>query len=149
MALAGLIATGVAVLVLAGSMVMGIGGTGGAGEPAAAAADRLPERRIRVEVLNAAGIPRLAQRGTDLLRDRGFDVVYYGNARGFHPDTSLVLDRVGDPAAAAAVAEAIEVPRVRAERDTSLYLEATVVLGTDWVLADDSDLITDDTEDPL
>ena len=46
-------------------------------------------------------------------------------------------DRVGDPAAAAAVADAIEVGRVRTERDTSLYLEATVVLGKDWVLAED------------
>jgi hypothetical protein len=97
------------------------------------AAAELPERRIRVEVLNAAGIPRLAQRGTDQLRDGGFDVVYFGNARGFHRDTSLVLDRVGDPAAAAAVAEAIGIERVRSEPDTSLYLEATVVLGRDWV----------------
>lgn len=105
-------------------------------EPATAAAARLPAERIRVEVLNAAGIPRLAQRGTDLLRDRGFDVVFYGNARGFHADTSLVVDRVGDPAAAAAVAEAIGIERVRSEPDSTLYLEATVVLGRDWVGAD-------------
>ena len=133
-AIAGLVVTGLAVLVLAGSMVMGMRGEGE--EPASAAAARLPDRRIRVEVLNAAGIPRLAQRGTDLLRDRGFDVVYYGNAHGFAPESSLVLDRVGDAAAAASVAEAIGIRHVRSEPDTSLYLEATVVLGRDWELAD-------------
>lgn len=126
----GLVATSALVLVLVASLVMGVGG--GADEDAAGAAEALPERRIRVEVLNAAGIPRLAQRGTDQLRERGFDVVYYGNASGFHPDTSLVLDRVGDPEAAAAVAEALELERVREARDTSLYLEATVILGSDW-----------------
>jgi hypothetical protein len=96
-----------------------------------------PGRRIRVEVLNAAGIPRLAQRGTDRLRELGFDVVYYGNASGFHADTSLVLDRMGDAAAAAAVAEAIGVQRIRTAPDSTLYLEVTVVLGTDWQATDE------------
>lgn len=117
------------VLLLVGSMVVGVGDR--EATDSAQRAD-IPARRIRVEVLNAAGIPRLAQRGTDRLRDKGFDVVYYGNAHGYHPDTSLVLDRVGDPAAARAVAEALGLTRVRDSRDTSLYLEATVILGSDW-----------------
>lgn len=126
LAVLALVALGLAALVLVGR---------GAGEPegAAASGETGPaERRIRVEVLNAAGIPRLAQRGTDRLRDRGFDVVYFGNARGFHPDTSLVLDRVGDLEAARAVADALGVTQVRSAPDTSLYLEVTVVLGKDW-----------------
>ena len=120
-----------AVLVLLGSMVAGMlreppaEGEIPPAEPAA--------RRVRVEVLNAGGVPRLARRGTEQLRDAGFDVVYYGNApRTFHPDTTLVLDRVGDPAAAAAVAAALGVERVRAAPDSGLYLEVTVVLGRDW-----------------
>jgi hypothetical protein len=130
----GLVLTVLALLVAVG---LRVSEAGREEEPnAAAAAEDLPDRRIRVEVLNAAGIARLAQRGTDLLRDRGFDVVYFGNARGFHPDTSLVLDRVGDPEAAAAVAEAIGIERVRAEPDSGLYLEATVILGTDWEKAE-------------
>jgi hypothetical protein len=131
--LAALAVTMLGVLVLLGSMLLGLRarsvetpfGSGGEEEGA-------PERRIRVEVLNAAGIPRLAQRGTDRLRDQGFDVVYFGNARGFHADTSLVLDRVGDPEAAQEVARALGVGRVRSLPDSSLYLEVTVVLGRDW-----------------
>lgn len=132
-ALVGLALTVIAVAVLLGSMILGIGG-GATGAAGASAKDTVvaPERRIRVEVLNAAGIPRLAQRGTDHLRDRGFDVVHYGNARGYHPDTTLVLDRVGDAEAAAAVASALGVQRVRAVPDSTLYLEVTVILGSDW-----------------
>lgn len=129
--IAALAAVCLAVLVLIGSMVAGLVGD----SPAVSEAPP-PEpeaRRVRVEVLNAAGVPRLARRGTEHLRDAGFDVVYYGNARGFHPDTTLVLDRVGDAAAAAAVAGALGVERIRAEPDTGLYLEVTVVLGRDWV----------------
>ena len=36
--------------------------------------------RVRVEVLNAGGVPGMASRATDHLRESGFDVVYYGNA---------------------------------------------------------------------
>lgn len=130
LALAGLLVTAVLVLVLLGSLVRGVA-RGGEGE-VPRRIEAPPDRRIRVEVLNAAGVPRMAQRGTDRLRDRGFDVVYYGNARGFHPDTSLVLDRVGDPAAAEAVARAIGIRRVREAPDSTLYLEVSVILGSDW-----------------
>lgn len=129
--IAALAAVCLAVLVLIGSMVAGV-----VRDPPAVGEPPPPEpeaRRVRVEVLNAAGVPRLARRGTEQLRDAGFDVVYYGNARGFHPDTTLVLDRMGDAAAAAAVAEALGVQRVRLEPDSGLYLEVTVVLGRDWV----------------
>ena len=40
---------------------------------------------------------------------------------------------VEQAAAAAAVAEALGVQRVRLEPDSGLYLEVTVVLGRDWV----------------
>lgn len=122
---------GVAAVLLAW---LGITFGGGKSEEssAVARAEAPAEQRIRVEVLNAAGIPRLAQRGTDRLRDQGFDVVFYGNASGFSPDSSVVVDRVGDLAAAMAVAEAIGIHRVRTDPDSTLYLEVTVVLGRDW-----------------
>lgn len=122
------------VLVLLGSLVAGIG----RGHPPVtslvtpAAAPAPPEGRVRVEVLNAAGIPNLARTATLRLRDRGFDVVYFGNARGFSPDTSLVLDRAHHPDAARQVAAAIGIDRVLTRPDTSLYLDVSVVLGKDW-----------------
>ena len=128
----GLIATGGAVVVLLVSLVAGIGRGGGgavarAGDPEAAA-----EARVRVQVLNAAGIAGLARAATLELRDRGFDVVEYGNTRAFGPDSSLVLDRVGVPEHAEAIAAALGIGRVESRPDTSLYVEATVVLGADW-----------------
>jgi LytR cell envelope-related transcriptional attenuator len=91
-----------------------------------------PAARVRVEVLNASGRAGLAREATRLLRDAGFDVVHYGNARGFPPDTSLVLDRAGRMDAARQVADALRIRRVVARPDSNLFLDATVVLGRDW-----------------
>lgn len=90
------------------------------------------EKPVRVEVLNASGRPGLAAEVRRILRDRGFDVVDIGNAPGFAPDTSLVLDRVGRMDAARQVADALGIRRVYARPDSNLYLDATVVLGRDW-----------------
>jgi hypothetical protein len=87
---------------------------------------------IRVEVLNASGVPGVARRGTERLRSRGFDVVYYGNASGFSPESSVVIDRAGNTAAADSVAGALGLRSVRVNPDSTLYLDVTVVLGRDW-----------------
>jgi len=86
----------------------------------------------RVEVLNASGVPGLARRGTEVLRDGGYDVVSFGNAPGFAPDSSLVLDRVGRMELARSVADAVQIPRVYARPDSNVYVDVTVVLGRDW-----------------
>lgn len=91
-----------------------------------------PEGRVRVEVLNAGGNANMARRATDLLRDAGFDVVYFGNAEAFGADSTLVVDRVGDLDAARAVADALGTRHVRAEPDSNLYLDVTVLLGKEW-----------------
>jgi len=101
------------------------------GDPLAALA-RMREPRVRVEVLNAAGRAGLAREATQRLRDHGFDVVFFGNAREFGRDSSVVLDRVGTIEVAREVAEALGIAAVRSEPDTTLLLEVTVVLGKDW-----------------
>lgn len=131
-----------AVAVLVGSLAAGLTGRRGGAGDAGAEGDRAdaaarggvprPTERVRVEVLNASGVPGLARRGTDALRDVGFDVVSYGNAPGFAPDTSLVLDRVGRMELARSVADALQVPRVVARPDSNVYVDVTVVLGRDW-----------------
>ncbi|MFP3947878.1 MAG: LytR C-terminal domain-containing protein [Longimicrobiales bacterium] len=88
--------------------------------------------RVRVEVLNAGGRPDMARRAVDILRDRGFDVVYFGNAESFGQDTSRVLDRVGRVDAARAVADALGIETVESGRNENLYLDVTVRLGLDW-----------------
>ena len=128
--LAGLVATLLAVGLLAGSMILGLV-RDRRGAPAVVS-DAGTATRVRVEVLNAAGVPGLARAATERLRDAGFDVVYFGNAGSSGGDTSMVLHRAGRPDDARRVAEALSIGRVRTRPDTTLYLEATVVLGRDW-----------------
>jgi len=86
--------------------------------------------RIKVEVLNASSVRGAARRATLLLRARGYDVVAMGNSRTTQAPT-LVLDRSNHPEWAALIGKAIGGKPV-ARPDTSRYLDATVVLGTDW-----------------
>jgi hypothetical protein len=141
----GLFVTLLAVAVLVGSLAAGLAGGGGStGAEAPAPPSPEPNRArpstaetsaapVRVAVLNASGIPRLADRGRARLRDDGrFDVKEIGNAPGFAPDSSVVLDRVGQVAHARAVADALGISRVESRPDANLYLDVTVVLGKDW-----------------
>lgn len=94
------------------------------------AADQ-PEN-TRVEVLNGAGTSGLARQATHQLRDQGFDVVYFGNASHFHHERSVVIDRLGEIHRARGVAAALGIDSVTTALDSTLLLEVTVVLGTDW-----------------
>lgn len=87
---------------------------------------------IRVEVLNGAGTSGLARQATHQLRDQGFDVVYFGNASHFHHERSVVIDRLGELHRARGVATALGIDSVATALDSTLLLEVTVVLGTDW-----------------
>lgn len=86
---------------------------------------------VVVEVLNASGRRGLARVATRVLRQAGFDVVYFGTS-GDSLRTSEVLARRGDSAAAARVARAIGAARVRVARDTLLRVDVTVRLGDDY-----------------
>ncbi|MEX0935378.1 MAG: LytR C-terminal domain-containing protein [Gemmatimonadota bacterium] len=88
--------------------------------------------RIRVEVLNAGGVPGAAAAARDELRERGFDVVYYGNASSFERDMSIVFDRAGVRDAAGAVARSIGIASVESEPDSGRLVDVTVLLGSDW-----------------
>jgi hypothetical protein len=92
---------------------------------------RAPEGvRIKVEVLNATKTKGLARRATSYLRDRGFDVVGSGNVTEQRA-TSIVYDRSAHPEWARLVGRAMNAPVV-ARRDSSRYLDVTVLLGADW-----------------
>ncbi len=90
-------------------------------------------RRIRVEVLNGAGVDGLAWRATERLRRQGFDVVYFGNAADFEEDTSVAIARLGEIEPTRRVADVLGLRKVMAIRDESLYLDVTVIVGKDWL----------------
>lgn len=108
-------------------------GTGG-DEPAGNAGTSLhpdEDRRGRIDVRNATTRPGLAADVTGRLRDAGFDVVYFGNA-DVVPDSSAVIDNIGNPSIARAVADELGIRRVLTRVDSTLYLDATVILGVDF-----------------
>lgn len=86
----------------------------------------------RVEVLNGAGEPGIAETTAERLRSRGFDVVFYGNAEDFDVPSTRVLARSDRTGAARKLAAAMGVDSVRSELRPDLYLDATVILGADW-----------------
>lgn len=96
------------------------------------------DRRIRVEVLNAGGVSGMAREATDVLRSVGFDVVSFGNAGSFDQVESVVVDRVGNPNPAISVASVLGIRNVRSEPDSNLYLDISVLLGSQWLLPLDS-----------
>jgi hypothetical protein len=128
--------TVIAVLVLFGSLLAGLrpGALGDTGQPLAVTSEaESGSGRIRVEVLNGAGVAGLARDVTERLRRQGFDVVYYGNAGSLARDSTVVLDRRGDTLSTRRVADALGVVRTETALDTTLYLEATVILAPDFV----------------
>ncbi len=89
-----------------------------------------PNTRIKVEVLNATATHGLARRATLFLRDRGFDVVAIGTASRQNAET-MVIDRSGHPAWAKLIANAMGAT-VTTRRDSSRYVDATVLVGANW-----------------
>ena len=87
--------------------------------------------RVRVQVLNGTKTRGLARRATNLLRDRGFDVVEMGT-QSEGADTTIVYDYTGHPQWAQLVAKIFPPARVETRPDTSRYLDVAVVLGTAW-----------------
>jgi predicted outer membrane lipoprotein len=89
-------------------------------------------RRVRVEVLNGAGVDRLARQATERLRELDFDVVYYGNAEEFDRERSVVIARLDSVEPARRVADVLGLQEVIHQPDRNLYLDVTVILGVDW-----------------
>ncbi len=98
-----------------------------------ATAGRVPlDDRIGVEVLNGAGDKGAAEQVADRLREMGFDVKTYGNAKRFDYELTTVFDRSGAKGAAAEVADSLGGPPIVEEPRPDLRLDATVILGRDW-----------------
>ena len=128
-----LVAAGVVVLLIAGVLLARAWRSDKLPPSRARAPDASanPAERIKVEVLNATEVRGLARRATQHLRDRGFDVLYMGTATA-QLDSTLVLDRSGNPERARRVAEALGGARVESRPDSSRYLDVTVMLGRSW-----------------
>lgn len=89
---------------------------------------------IQLEVLNGCGVPGLANDVTSSLRKNGFDVVETGNFKNFDMQNTVVISRTFDAENAQRVADALGIGQqhVFVEASEDFYLDATVVIGSDY-----------------
>lgn len=89
---------------------------------------------IQVEVLNGCGVSGVADKFTSILRKAGFDVVDLGNFDTFNVEHTMVIDHSGNLENAKRVAHALGInpEHVIQEVSPDYYLDATVVIGSDY-----------------
>jgi hypothetical protein len=84
-----------------------------------------------VEVLNGTRRQGAARTATRMLRRRGLDVVFLGNADSLQESTQVVIRR-GDPERARFVAAALGGGKLVVEMDTFRRVDVSVILGQDF-----------------
>lgn len=89
--------------------------------------------RVTVEVLNGAGTSGLARLGARMLREKGLDVVFFGNGDTAGAAVTRVLARrPGGRKAADQVRSALGVGTVIEATDTLRRVDVSVILGRDF-----------------
>ncbi len=91
-------------------------------------------RIIQLEVLNGCGISGIAEKLTNYLRQKDFDVVQVGNYRSYDIDNTLVVDRTGNKNNALKVAEAlgIDSKNVIQQINNDYFLDVSLIIGKDF-----------------
>ena len=122
----------IAGLLLAAACRAGPRGAGGAVVPGEGSG----APRVTVAVLNASGKPGLARVGTRVLRDAGIDVLTFGNAPASDTrnllDSTRILVRRGPASVGERIRRALKVGKVVMDPDSTLLLDASVLLGADF-----------------
>ncbi|HUN66992.1 MAG TPA: LytR C-terminal domain-containing protein [Bacteroidota bacterium] len=91
---------------------------------------------IQLDVLNGCGARGAASRVTGVLRNAGFDVVEMKNYKVRTVEKTLVVDRVGNLAAARRVASALGVPEsnIVQQINPDYFVDVSVILGADYAV---------------
>jgi hypothetical protein len=89
---------------------------------------------VQLEVLNGCGSAGVAEKFTDYLRSRNFDVVSRGNYRSFEIDNSFIIDRTGNTANAEKVADALGIDKknIVQQLNEDYFLDVSLVIGRDF-----------------
>jgi LytR cell envelope-related transcriptional attenuator len=90
-------------------------------------------QRVMVEILNSSGVVGLARRATFLMRDRGFDVVGWGNDPSGRISATLIIDYTNKPEAAERAARVLGGATIQRGKDSlERGLDLTVKLGSSY-----------------
>jgi len=89
---------------------------------------------LQIDVQNGSGVGGIADKFTEFLRAKGFDVVEMGNFSSSDIKTSMVIDRAGDMRNAKRVAQSLGISEkyVIQQINKNYFLDATVVIGKDY-----------------
>lgn len=88
--------------------------------------------RIRVRVLNGTTTRGLAKRVTFVLRDFGYDVVDYDTDNQGRRTETVIRSHTGHDEWAQRLRRAVGTGDITASKDSSRYVDFTVVVGSDW-----------------
>jgi hypothetical protein len=90
--------------------------------------------KIQIEVLNGCGKTGVAEKLTDYLRAKGFDVVRLGNYRSFEIENSIVISRNDKIQNAEKVATVVGLnyENVIQQINPEYLLDVTFILGKDY-----------------
>lgn len=84
-----------------------------------------------VEVQNGSGIRRAGERVSNFLSQKGFDVLFVGNADDFDYSETIVIDCIGDISKARGVASLLNCNNVIRQVEVSPLVEVRVIVGKD------------------
>ncbi len=89
---------------------------------------------IQVDVLNGCGVGGVADRYTDFLRGKKFDVAKVGNYISQDMDQTIVIDRIGNMANALKVAAALGIKsdNVTQQLNKDYFIDVSVIIGKDY-----------------
>ena len=93
-----------------------------------------PSEIIQCEVKNGCGVNGVADRFTDYLRARKFDVVNIGNHSSFNIENTIVIDRIGNMTNAYETARILGVKRenVIQQINEDYFLDVSIIIGKDY-----------------
>jgi len=94
--------------------------------------ESIKKKNLRVEVLNATKVKRLAQKVTAKLREMGFDVIKYGNHDMELKETCIFDRKYPDLKAGKLLAKEIGNPKVYFEADPDDLIDITIIIGKDY-----------------
>ena len=87
--------------------------------------------RVKVEVFNATDTRGLARTAAAVLRDAGFDVVFFGNTAERH-DSTVVRDRSNHPDWTSLAARTMAPASTEVRPDSGRLVDLTVLVGKSW-----------------
>jgi hypothetical protein len=90
-------------------------------------------RGLVIEVLNGTARAGLARQATRVLREAGFDVVYFGTSEE-KVDSTTIYVRRGEAARGHEVARSLGLGRVLVSPNPSRRVDVSVLLGSDYRL---------------